>query len=156
MNPDVSVQSWRAPLFVASPLPPLPRRIDPDDSAIRNFARLIGAGATARLMHAFGGRRLYIRANPRPDDPIASAIGQAGAERLASVFGGERVWLPRDSAQVTREQIAAMRRRGTSVSRIAAQLGISDRYVYKVLAQIRADRGHVRAAESGAAKEAAR
>jgi DNA-binding transcriptional regulator LsrR (DeoR family) len=118
--------------------PPRDRvRLDPDAPQIDNVARLIGAGAAARLIARFGGRRMYIAKHPDPDGALAQLIGFAGATRLGAVFGGERMWMPNDAGQATRMRVAQLRKSGTSISRIAGELGLSERHVYKVLAQLR-------------------
>ena len=50
------------------------RRLDPNAPAVDNIARVIGAGATARLISTFGGGRLYIAKNPRPADALARVL----------------------------------------------------------------------------------
>ena len=112
-------------------------RLDPEAPAIENIAKLIGAGATARLISNFGGVRVYIAKNPGPDDALVQVIGSDAATILASIFGGERVWFPNAAGHETRMRIARMRRRGSSISRIAREVRVSERYVYKVLAQLR-------------------
>ena len=112
-------------------------RLNPDAPAIENIAKLIGAGATARLISNFGGVRVYIAKNPAPTDPLVHLIGLEAAALLASIFGGERIWFPNDAGHQTRMRISRMRRRGSSISRIARELRVSERYVYKVLAQLR-------------------
>jgi hypothetical protein len=117
---------------------PLPRRrLDPDAPAVENIARVIGAGATSRLISTFGGGRVYIAKTPGSSDVVARVIGEAAATRLGAVFGGERIWFPNDAGHLTRRRVALMRGRGASVSRIARHLRISERYVYKVLAELR-------------------
>jgi hypothetical protein len=116
---------------------PRRRRLDPDAPAVENIARVIGAGATARLISAFGGGRLYIAKHPHAADPLARVIGSEAAGRLGKVFGGERIWFPNDAGHRTRQRIALLRQRGSSVARIARELRLSERYVYKVLAQLR-------------------
>jgi len=113
------------------------RRLDPDAAAVDNIARVIGAGATARLISTFGGGRLYIAKRPQPADALARVIGDEAAGLLSEIFGGERIWFPNGAGHQTRRRIALMRRRGSSVSRIARELRLSERYVYKVLAQLR-------------------
>jgi len=115
----------------------LRRRLDPNAPAVENIARVIGAGATARLISTFGGGRVYIAKNPGPSDAVARVIGDEAAGILGAIFGGERIWLPNDAGHVTRRRISLMRRRGSSISRIARELRLSERYVYKVLAQLR-------------------
>ncbi len=113
------------------------RRLDPNAPAVENIARVIGAGATARLISTFGGGRVYIAKNPGPSDAVARVIGDEAAGMLGAIFGGERIWFPNDAGHLTRRRISLMRRRGSSVSRIARELRLSERYVYKVLAQLR-------------------
>jgi hypothetical protein len=113
------------------------RRLDPDAPAVENIARVIGAGATARLISTFGGGRVYIAKNPGPTDAVARVIGGEAAGMLSAIFGGERIWLPNDAGHLTRRRVALLRRRGSSVARIARELRLSERYVYKVLAQLR-------------------
>jgi hypothetical protein len=112
-------------------------RLDPNAPAVDNIARVIGAGATARLISTFGGGRVYIAKTPGPADAIARVIGDDAAGRLGAIFGGERIWLPNDAGHLTRRRITQMRRRGSTVSRIARELRLSERYVYKVLAELR-------------------
>jgi hypothetical protein len=115
---------------------PFPR-LDPDAPAIENIAKLIGAGPAARLISTFGGGRVYVAKSPGSGDAIAQVIGNEAAARLGAIFGGERVWFPNDAGHLTRRRITLMRRRGSSVARIARVLRLSERYVYKVLAEFR-------------------
>jgi Mor family transcriptional regulator len=89
------------------------------------------------MISTFGGSRVYIARNPRVADAVTRVIGAEAAGRLGAIFGGERIWFPNDAGNMTRRQIALMRRRGSSVSRIARQMRLSERYVYKVLAELR-------------------
>jgi hypothetical protein len=115
------------------------RRLDPNAPAVENIARVIGAGATARLISTFGGGRVYIARNPGRSDAVARVIGAEAAAMLGAIFGGERIWFPNDAGHFTRRRIVQMRRRGSSISRIARALRLSERYVYKVLAELRDD-----------------
>jgi hypothetical protein len=113
------------------------RRLDPDLPVVDNIARVIGAGPTALLISTFGGGRVYIARRPRPGDAMARVIGGEAANLLSTIFGGERVWFRNDAGHLTRKRIRLMRHRGMSVARIARELRLSDRYVYKVLAELR-------------------
>ncbi len=130
-GPDVGC----APISLVSSR--LQRRLDPNAPAVENIARVIGAGATARLISTFGGGRVYIAKNPGPADALARVIGGDAAAMLGAIFGGERIWFPNDAGHLTRRRISLLRRRGSSVARIARQVRVSERYVYKVLAQLR-------------------
>ena len=112
------------------------RRLDPNAPLVDNVARVIGAGATARLISTFGGGRVYIARTPGRHDAVARVIGDRAASELSAVFGGERIWFPNDAGHLTRRRISMMRQRGSSVGRIARALHLSERYVYKVLSQL--------------------
>ncbi len=112
-------------------------RLNPRAPAIENIAKVIGAGAAARLIASFGGSRVYIGQRPGPEDPVARAIGHAPALKLGAIFGGDRVWMPRDAGHETRRRVARLRREGWSVARIARELRLCERHVYKVLARLR-------------------
>lgn len=104
-------------------------------SLLGDVTLAIGTAAAARLARAYGGRRLYIPATPSADDQISRVIGLEAAVRLARKFGGERVLVPVNPERALRRaRIVAMRRRGWSASEIARTNGVSERYVYKVLA----------------------
>jgi hypothetical protein len=136
------MSSARSPNFLSDSGPPLNaprprRRLDPNAPAVENVARVIGAGATGRLISTFGGGRVYIAKNPGPSDAVARVIGDEAAGQLGAIFGGERIWFPNDAGHLTRRRISLLRRRGSSISRIARELRLSERYVYKVLAELR-------------------
>jgi Mor family transcriptional regulator len=114
------------------------------ESRLADLALAIGAGGAARLAQAFGGRRVYVPVTPSARDRISRVIGLGAAVRLAQKFGGERVMIPADPERAVRQaRIVAMRRRGWSVSEIAGALGVSERYVYKVLAAHRNMQGEI-------------
>ena|SRR5690348_5197046 len=114
------------------------RPLDDDAAPIETIGRLLGAGAAARLIARFGGRRVYIAKRPNPAAALSQTVGHGAAVKLGAIFGGERIWLPNGAGDATRARVAQLRRDGISVSRIAGELGLSERHVYKVLAQLRA------------------
>ena len=80
---------------------------------------------------------MYVARRRRSDDTLARVIGGEAADLLAEVFGGERFCFPTGAGQSTRRRVASMRKRGFSVARIARELRLSERHVYKVLAALR-------------------
>ena len=74
------------------------RRLDPNAPAVENIARVIGAGATARLISTFGGGRVYIAKNPGPSDAVARVIGgeAAGCWARSSAASGSGFPTTRD------------------------------------------------------------
>jgi len=137
MSPAASVARRVGCVAASGENLPVRRRLDPEAPAVENIARIVGAGAAARLISTFGGSRIYIAARPGPTDPLTRVVGAQAACRLGAIFGGERIWLPNDAGHQTRRRIQLLRRRGISVSRIARELQLSERYVYKVLALLR-------------------
>lgn len=70
------------------------RRLDPNAPAVENIARVIGAGATARLISTFGGGRVYIAKNPGPSDAVARVIGGEAAARLGAISAASESGFP--------------------------------------------------------------
>lgn len=103
------------------------------------IVRSIGGDAADKLIADFGGRRLYIPLAPAPGDQLARSIGLLGALAMARTFGSERLLIPATTDHARRRaRIVAMRADRISVSRIARRLRCTERYVYKVLASLRA------------------
>jgi AraC-like DNA-binding protein len=112
---------------------------DPGTSLYAQVARVIGSSAADKLIVHFGGRRLYIPMVPARGKQIPRSIGMRAATAMARAFGRERILIPATCDQARRRaRIFAMRANRISVSRIARELGCTERYVYKVLAMNRA------------------
>lgn len=108
---------------------------DPGSSVYAQVARVIGSPAADKLIARFGGRRLYIPMVPEPGNLLPRSIGMRAATAMARAFGRERILIPATCDQARRRaRIFAMRANQISVSRIARELGCTERYVYKVLA----------------------
>jgi hypothetical protein len=120
-----------------------PPRFNPFAYATRTtlydqISHSIGGDAADKLIADFGGRRLYIPIAPGPGDLLTRSIGLLPALAMARVFGSDRILVPVTSTHLRRRvRIAAMRANHVSISRIAAELRCTERYVYKVLASIR-------------------
>ena len=96
--------------------------------------RTIGHDATIALQRRFQGRKVYVRVNPDDADPIAKVIGTEAAHALARELGGESIRT--GSHLVLRERnarVVQLHRAGADSRTIAALLGISPRWVRKVL-----------------------
>lgn len=96
--------------------------------------RTIGHDAALELQRRYHGRKLYVRVHPDEHDPITQAIGLDAARALARELGGEVV--SAGSHLVIRERNARavqLHRAGADPNTIAALLGISPRWVRKVL-----------------------
>lgn len=122
--------------------------VDPGSSVYAQVARVIGSPAADKLIARFGGRRLYIPMVAAPGDLLPRSIGMRAAMAMARAFGRERILIPATCDQARRRaRIFAMRANQISVSRIARELGCTERYVYKVLAMNRTSATSAKIAE---------
>jgi len=102
-------------------------------SVLDEIAEVIGEEAAWRLARHFGGRRLFVPAELRPNHPIAVAIGAAAAARLVEHFREETLSVPK---RVERQRrVHELARRGLTRQRIAEETDYSERQVYRLLAQ---------------------
>ena len=122
---------------MTSLLPP-PRNPEERATLFAEIAHLIGEVAARQLIERFGGRRVYVPNRPEHDDHMVRTVGLAAALKLADRFGGERLFVPHDALRGTRRaEVRELRRRGLSISAIAHRVRVTERYVYKVLAEVR-------------------
>lgn len=98
---------------------------------------VIGAVAAAQLVAAFAGRSLYVPRALGPDHPVSAVIGAEAAALLGDYFHRTRLDFPISPAK--RRQVVEMRAAGRKVGEIAGQLRVTERFVYKVLAETRDD-----------------
>jgi len=103
------------------------------DARAATFKRLLGEEGARRLADTFGGRRLYIPRSPGDHHPITVALGRARADALAAAFGGLPIDVPMlPAAQAEIRRLAAQ---GLSRSTIARHVRVTERWVYKTLAE---------------------
>ena len=89
---------------------------------------LLGKEGLIALAENFGGRRLYVPAEMKPDHPIAAALGAEGAKKLASLYSPAQIRVP-----LARELRARhYRANGDSNGEIATKLGMTETGVDKM------------------------
>jgi hypothetical protein len=103
---------------------------------------LIGLAATLNLVEHFGGLiALYVPRDIEPEHPIAQAIGITAARKLAAHYGTDCLRnIPRcvDGLRRIRDaEIHARREAGESPARLALAFGLTERNVWRILAEIR-------------------
>jgi DNA-binding transcriptional regulator LsrR (DeoR family) len=108
-------------------------QIEGMEATAANLVRLLGEDGARALAQAFGGRRLYVPRQPGAHHPITVAVGQQAAERLAAAFHGVGIDVPVMPA--TRTEIRRLDAEGLTRADIARKLGITERWVYKTLAE---------------------
>ncbi len=100
-----------------------------------DLAPVIGAEAARKLLTALAGRTMYVPRSVGPHHPIAVAIGPEKAAIFCDYYFGQRIDFP--VAPARRRRILDLAAGGMSIPQIATQLLVSERFVYKVLAQAR-------------------
>lgn len=100
-----------------------------------DLAPVIGAEAARKLMTALAGRMMYVPRTVGPHHPIAVAIGPDKAAVFCEHYFGTRVDFP--VAPAKRRRILDLAAGGLSIPQIASELLVSERFVYKVLAEAR-------------------
>lgn len=96
-------------------------------------AAAIGVEATLKLCRLYPSRRAYIPQNIPSEHEICSKIGREAADKLSSYFHGTHIIFPARIGEVAAVQRLAAEGRLTK-SQIAAEVGISERRVYRILA----------------------
>jgi hypothetical protein len=99
------------------------------------IAAAIGAEATYDLARALGGRRIYVPREIGPGHPIAVAIGGEAAALLADHFYGTDLNIPIRQGRAARVHALAAREPRLTIGQIAAEVGITERGVQKILAR---------------------
>jgi DNA-binding NarL/FixJ family response regulator len=109
---------------------------------IELIAAELGADLAARLSRAFAGTAVYIPERLPEDGShiLVRMLGRGDAERLSGAFGGERLDVPMGAnrGRKRREQILKLRAEGMICSAIAREVGVTERYVYDILAEAEA------------------
>lgn len=104
---------------------------------VAELVDVIGEAAYLQLAGAMGGASFYVPRNPGPAHALTAAIGAGKAALVGEYFHGQDIVLP--VRQLRRMQVVALADR-LSADAIAARLQVSRRYVYQVLADVRAER----------------
>jgi len=107
---------------------------------LREMIQIIGEEHTSKMLQRFGGTVLYVPLNPKEQHPITRLIGVQGAAKLASHFGGATLTIPigKKYLQVKqRKMIQQLREQNQTCRQIALRLGCTERWVRKVLADLR-------------------
>jgi Mor family transcriptional regulator len=104
---------------------------------LQEFVRLIGIEATLRLVERFGGLRIYIPLDPKPEHHLAQLIGLDNLAKLAQVYGGESHFeLPKALHALTAVRNAKIRAdyRFKSIRELAAEHHLTERHVTRIVA----------------------
>jgi hypothetical protein len=93
-----------------------------------SLSALLGEEGLIALAENFGGRRLYVPGDIKPDHPIAQALGEQRARKLASLYSPAQIRVP--LARTIRAR--HYRANGDSNGEIATKLGMTETGVDKM------------------------
>ena len=97
-----------------------------------NLRMVLGDDAARLMIEAFGGQDIYVPRNPGDHHPITAVIGPDAAASLAAAWPAEEISIPMRVA--LREAILRLAAEGQTRAKIARQLRVTVRCVYKALA----------------------
>jgi Mor family transcriptional regulator len=103
---------------------------------LQDFVRLIGLHATMLLVERFGGLRIYIPLNPKPDHHFAQLIGIDNLVKLSKVYGREDHFeLPKAERALLAIRNAKMKADygPKSVRQLAAEHQLTERQVTRIV-----------------------
>jgi hypothetical protein len=95
----------------------------------------LGTTAAELMVGLFGGVVLRVPRQVHRNDALALLLCPKPAAALARMFGGREIRVP--SRDWKREAIVELRRKGRTADDIAAVLGINERRVWEVIAEVR-------------------
>jgi hypothetical protein len=99
---------------------------------------LIGAKEAAELCRVHGGVSHYIQTEARAEHPFAPIIGMTAMRVLCRQFGGEWVTVPNGKkAEPQKAAIVERLEKGQTQAVIAAELGVTERWVQRVASSLR-------------------
>lgn len=116
------------------------RRLAAASSVVEELSAVLAPDVVERLLAALGGCSIYVPKRAIGEHhPIAQAVGAKDAALVCEFFGGTALDLPlpRDKSRRIVELAQTIGHRGT----IARQVGCTERWVYKVLAEHKQDSG---------------
>ncbi|SDH75059.1 helix-turn-helix domain-containing protein [Roseospirillum parvum] len=97
----------------------------------------LGPEVAAALVRARGGENVYVPKRPRPDHPLAVALGHERFAVLVERCGGGPVQVPSCRIASRRATILTLAGQGWPRARIARTVGVTETRVYQVLRQAR-------------------
>ncbi len=110
------------------------------NGVIEDIAAEIGFTAALALIEYHGGRVVMIPVRPSPDHPIARTVGMPALTRLCAAWAGEVLYIEGDTRRARIERralIARLAAEGLSTRAIARAIGIGERRVQQILAELR-------------------
>lgn len=109
---------------------------------LQEFVRLIGLQATMAMVKRYGGVRIYIPANPKPDHQLVQVVGWDNLVKLSEAFGAQpHFQLPKAKAALLAIRDARIRAeyQRKPVRALASEYQLTERQIVRILSSHRRD-----------------
>ncbi|NYZ17048.1 hypothetical protein HL658_31280 [Azospirillum sp. RWY-5-1] len=93
---------------------------------LADVAALTSVEVAEILARAWGGRRRYVPAEPKPDHELSRLVGHDNARIIGAAMGNEEIKWPNAKAWLHLHDARRLLDEGVSIAGIAKRLGISD------------------------------
>jgi len=114
---------------------PPPGRPAADPAATGTYDQLlsaVGIDATAKIVEAHGGRKLYVGIRPSPR--IVEMIGAESGAALCDAMSGRAIDVPTKAPrQYRRRDVIEARANGATIAQLAERFGVSERTIFNDL-----------------------
>ncbi len=111
---------------------------------LQDIVALIGLHHTMKLVHAYGGVRLYVPVQPLDDEHyLVRLIGAAAAKKLQAMYGGEPHFdIPKAerALRAVRDNEIRAKRPHTSVRLLALEYRLTERQIRTICGELEDDR----------------
>lgn len=100
--------------------------------SVPELENLLGKDAAHVLIKQRGGVDFYVPSKPESTHPLARLLGLPAFHTLCRAFGGERITAPNGRSEPQKERIVRLLQSSMPKADIAAECGVTERYVYMV------------------------
>lgn len=108
-------------------------------ASVDRLVEVLGLAGTLALARRFGGVRVYVPQPERlkPEGALVATLGHDIAHKLAFEFRGLEIMVPKCVAYLNRERARRIHAEAktASAAQLATRYGITERYVFAILAE---------------------
>lgn len=109
-------------------------KVDALPTSLQDIAETLGVRVALKLIENFGGTEQKFPKKPGDDHPVLVALGKQDGVALCNYLSGGTLYIPHARKRANlQQQILALRAQGKNAPEIARALGISQRWVRRML-----------------------